>query len=1064
MVGRIIITTRNKCLLVNHNIVRTYEMKPLTDHAALQLLYGHAFQNEVPPKSTYADISKRVVGYAKGLPLALEKIGSGLSGKSVQVWESTLHQCETHLKREIFDVLKRSLAKLEANEKKLFLDIACFFEGETLECVKKIYHACHFPVDICIDVLQEKSLVTIDKHNTLRMHDMIRHMGKEIVRQESTDPMKRSRLWFHEEVLQVIKKNKGTDKIEGIKLDLPKRGNVEWNKSVFKKMKNLRILVVRNSHFSEEHKHLPVNLRLLEWQEFPFNDFPNKFSGEKLVILRLNRGSFKLAAYDLKKFQNLMIINLNGGKLWEVPDLSGIPNLKELHLDGCKNLIEIHDSVGHLENLVRLSAESCSRLEAFPPNIKLPSLKYLNLQSCSRLEVFPNVLEKMEKISWINMCGTAIEELPSSIENLVGLQKLKLSFCKRLEDLLPSSICKLENLYSLGLEGCRQVMPSCNNFLEGSLSTITKLNMRNCDLSDQDLPIIFSCFQYLKMLDLSGNKFVKISDCILKLGSLECIRLNNCKQLQNIPRNIVRRLKIIDAFNCRSLRLGLSSSSFSQELKEVRLPGTMIPKGFHHRKGDSVSFFVGKKLPKIIVAFIFALKDIDLHNHNQQAFFSEVSLVVNGIKVLQTQCQMHKVETDHRWLFDLQNYFSKEEQPVNLESYLEDGWNHVEVSFQSQSLTANWCGVHAYKNGSEDVSFRSPDALQKSSPAHPRDELDEEEPAPCAPPHPVSVQWRYDVFLSCRGRDTLKTFSSHLFDSLVDNGIVAFRDDMEIGMGELISQVPTVITESRISIIVLSENYASSTRCLDELVRILECNKQKEQLILPVFYDVDTTEVCHQSGRYEKALRNHLRIFNMEKVQYWRSALTEVCRISGFFHHSKKSGIDDASLIKEIVEHVLRNLNNKRDWIRQNEDILSKFPERYPPRGSDSMVVYTTSLGVIPPTLQACDRVKSVLDFHGAEFEERDLWADKSNEYLKELKAMLGGRVELPSVFVKGRYLGGVREVMKLNESGQLQAILRACSVENLEHSNKLRSQNQMWRSKIDEFLHFLFDGPDCPN
>ncbi|KAJ7974901.1 Glutaredoxin family protein [Quillaja saponaria] len=137
---------------------------------------------------------------------------------------------------------------------------------------------------------------------------------------------------------------------------------------------------------------------------------------------------------------------------------------------------------------------------------------------------------------------------------------------------------------------------------------------------------------------------------------------------------------------------------------------------------------------------------------------------------------------------------------------------------------------------------------------------------------------------------------------------------------------------------------------------------------------------------------------------------------------------NDASLIKEIVEHVLRNLKIKWNLIRQKEDVLREFPEKCPPRGSESVVVYTTSLGVIPPTLQACARVKSVLDFHGAEFEERDLWADKSNEYLEELRTLLGGRVELPSVFVKGRYLGGVMEVMKLNESGQFPAILRACS------------------------------------
>ncbi|KAJ7961771.1 putative Disease resistance protein (TIR-NBS-LRR class) [Quillaja saponaria] len=199
-------------------------------------------------------------------------------------------------------------------------------------------------------------------------------------------------------------------------------------------------------------------------------------------------------------------MNFNGCEFQRVLDLSGIPNLIELHLDGCKNLIEIHDSIGSLEKLVWLSADKCTNLNTFPADIRLPSLKYLNLRSCNKLEKFPSVLAKMETISWIDLCHTAIKELPSSIENLVGLQELSLSFCKRLQD-LPSSICKLENLFSLELEDCREVM-------------------------------------------LSGNNFVLFPECILELVSLECLRLNNCKQLQTIPRDILPRLKIIDALNC----------------------------------------------------------------------------------------------------------------------------------------------------------------------------------------------------------------------------------------------------------------------------------------------------------------------------------------------------------------------------------------------------------------------------------------------------------------------------------------------------------------------------------
>ena len=51
-----------------------------------------------------------------------------------------------------------------------------------------------------------------------------------------------------------------------------------------------------------------------------------------------------------------------------------------------------------------------------------------------------------------------------------------------------------------------------------------------------------------------------------------------------------------------------------------------------------------------------------------------------------------------------------------------------------------------------------------------------------------------------------------------------------------------------ISVIVFSENYASSKWCLDELVWILECRKNLGQLVLPVFYGIDPSVLRKQEG------------------------------------------------------------------------------------------------------------------------------------------------------------------------------------------------------------------------
>ena len=106
--------------------------------------------------------------------------------------------------------------------------------------------------------------------------------------------------------------------------------------------------------------------------------------------------------------------------------------------------------------------------------------------------------------------------------------------------------------------------------------------------------------------------------------------------------------------------------------------------------------------------------------------------------------------------------------------------------------------------------------------------------------------------MSFRGADTRSNFTGHLYRALYDKGIDVFIDN-ELERGEVItSQLLSVIDTSRISIVVLSEKYASLSFCLDELVKILECRRSEEQIVLPVFYHVDPTDVEEQRGTFGK--------------------------------------------------------------------------------------------------------------------------------------------------------------------------------------------------------------------
>jgi deoxyribodipyrimidine photolyase len=143
----------------------------------------------------------------------------------------------------------------------------------------------------------------------------------------------------------------------------------------------------------------------------------------------------------------------------------------------------------------------------------------------------------------------------------------------------------------------------------------------------------------------------------------------------------------------------------------------------------------------------------------------------------------------------------------------------------------------------------------------------------------------YHVFLSFRGEDTRETFTGHLYNALDQRGINTFIDDEGLRIGEDISQsLLKAIEESKISIIIFSKNYANSTWCLDELVKILECKKEKGQVVCSVFYNISPSDVRHQRGSYKEAFDMLEERFedNKEKVKKWRMALTEAANLSGW--------------------------------------------------------------------------------------------------------------------------------------------------------------------------------------
>lgn len=151
-------------------------------------------------------------------------------------------------------------------------------------------------------------------------------------------------------------------------------------------------------------------------------------------------------------------------------------------------------------------------------------------------------------------------------------------------------------------------------------------------------------------------------------------------------------------------------------------------------------------------------------------------------------------------------------------------------------------------------------------------------------PLPWTHGWKFDVFLSFRGDDTRNNFTDHLYTALHQKGILTFRDNEELRRGRAIApELFKAIEESRIAVVIFSRNYASSTCCLDELAKIVDCMNQSGLVVLPVFYDLQPTEVRRQTGHFEAAFARHeLSKDYIDNVKTWRQALTQVANLSGW--------------------------------------------------------------------------------------------------------------------------------------------------------------------------------------
>ncbi|XP_061944437.1 disease resistance protein RUN1-like isoform X2 [Populus nigra] len=660
----IIVVTKNKHLLTEVGVDAMYHAKELDRDQSLQLFSLHAFRDTRPAKD-YVELSDKVVNYCQGLPLALQILGSHLSIRDKAGWKIDIDHWQNTPHDDIQGKLRVSFDALNVDTSEIFLDIACFFVGRDKEYVADIVGArydCH--PEVAFRTLIGRSLITIDteNQNRLSMHDILRKMGREIIRQRSRNhPGNCSRIWLPKDAYNVLSKEMILNKLKILNLSLSKylaktpnfRGLSSLERliltgctslvKVHQSIGNLKSLVLLNLHYCDSLKTLPESMG------------------------------------NLKSLQTLNVAECS--QLEKLPEsLGDIESLTELFTKGTA-IKQLPTSARYLKKLTKLSFGGYNYLPDRPSKSRFPRFSsWLSSQSCSSsISMLPPSFTSFSSLKELSLSYAGLSEATSSIDlgSLSFLEELDLSGNKFFN--LPSGISRLPKLQCLRVERCRNLLsiselPSSVLFL--SINDCTSIERVSAPLQHERLPLLIvkGCRNLIEIqgMECAGNNW-------------SILNLNGCNNLsENYKMSLIQGL-------CKGKHY------------DICLDGGEIPEWFSHRgEGSALSFHLpsvsvadGNKLQALLLWVVSASTNEAI----PETPFLQFDMCVatfknksNGIELFETMAAItfDRTITKHSWIQHI--------PLIGLEESLQ-GVEELEVNvrislYDVRKFWVEKCGVH----------------------------------------------------------------------------------------------------------------------------------------------------------------------------------------------------------------------------------------------------------------------------------------------------------------------------------------------------------------------------------
>ncbi|GLJ33402.1 hypothetical protein SUGI_0671950 [Cryptomeria japonica] len=563
----VIITTRDVGVLATAGIANVYQLKGLDREDGKELFCWYAF-HQSHPCSGYEDLVETFVNKCGGLPLSLQVLGRHVSGKDPRYWREELKRVSKTLPTDVKKRLKISFDSLHNEEKQIFIDVACFFIGQSKNMAMTIWEGSGWCCHHALETLKDKCLLEevylrdrpfLDWKSksgrdgvVFRMHDHLRDLGREMAN-ELSNPR---RVWHPQDLKSL--------ELKGFHNILAQTKGRCFHSISDESMECQIIYFIREFEDSSDTPLLWLQLQYPNWPQDPLNSaiktsIPSWIPLQNLLYLRINGGCFqRLWQSHMQAPSHLKELHIGKTFLEEFPDLSGKSNnmekvvlhAKEFHMD----IWSLLGSLGmNLHSLNVMGSELTGDLASSDTSDRttFKSLVIYDFKLPWEMEVV------LTNEGWSRTIMSGVESFEIKGRNLVTkilitgnccqrLQSLKIS---KMEDLIEVDLARIRTLNFLEIADCKKLKRLS---LTPDLSKLLELNTVFCSNLERvsGIPDLTK----LICLYIKGCPELEELPSLARLSCLEQIEIHSCKKLENITLPMAAtRLEKIETYSCKKL-------------------------------------------------------------------------------------------------------------------------------------------------------------------------------------------------------------------------------------------------------------------------------------------------------------------------------------------------------------------------------------------------------------------------------------------------------------------------------------------------------------------------------